>query len=114
MKITKILLAAKVALWAAATVAPAFAAGGSTLLKLSITSANSLQAGAGNCTGTTASCSLSQVQVREGSPESATIQCNFTYGSGGTSTDVWIQTSVDGGTTASFLQWNCSTFEHLG
>jgi hypothetical protein len=32
-------------------------------------------------------------------PDAMTIQCNFTYGSGGTSADAWIQTSFDGGTT---------------
>ena len=79
--------------------APAFAAGGSTVVKLAITTANSLQAGAGNCTGTSASCSLTAVQVVQGSAKSATIQCNFVYGSGGTSADLWVQTSVDGGTT---------------
>ena len=39
------------------------------------------------------------VQVREGNPHSALIQANFTYGSGGTNATVWVQTSVDGGTT---------------
>lgn len=37
-------------------------------------------------------------------PQSAiamTISCVFTYGSGGTSADAWVQTSLDGGTT-----WN--------
>lgn len=30
---------------------------------------------------------------------SASIHCNFTYGSGGTTAKVWVQTSFDGGTT---------------
>jgi hypothetical protein len=100
MKITMTkLLALAAALAVTFWTLPAFAGQGGTLLKLSITTANSLQSGAGNCTGTTASCSLTQVQVAQGSPESATVQCNFTYGSGGTSADVWIQTSLDGGLT---------------
>jgi hypothetical protein len=32
-------------------------------------------------------------------PASLTLQANFTYGSGGTSTDAWVQTSLDGGAT---------------
>ena len=39
-----------------------------------------------------------QVQGQMG-VESATIQANFTYGSGGTTAAVWVQTSLDGGTT---------------
>lgn len=34
-----------------------------------------------------------------GLPASITLQANFTYGSGGTSADAWVQTSIDGGTT---------------
>jgi fermentation-respiration switch protein FrsA (DUF1100 family) len=34
-----------------------------------------------------------------GAPLHASIQCNFTYGSGGTSADAWVQTSLDGGAT---------------
>jgi hypothetical protein len=34
-----------------------------------------------------------------GFPNGALIQGNFTYGSGGTSADAWVQTSLDGGTT---------------
>jgi hypothetical protein len=38
--------------------------------------------------------------VRSGSvPPSVTVQCNFTYGSGGTTADAWVQTSLDGGAT---------------
>jgi hypothetical protein len=39
-------------------------------------------------------------QVRAGSqsnPDTLQIQGTFTYGSGGTSADAWVQTSVDGG-----------------
>lgn len=38
-------------------------------------------------------------QFRDGNPESAIIQGTFTYGSGGTTADVWVQTSVDEGGT---------------
>lgn len=36
-----------------------------------------------------------------GGPRSMTVQFNFTYGSGGTSADAYLQTSLDGGAT-----WN--------
>lgn len=39
------------------------------------------------------------VQLRDGAPLNLSIQCNFTYGSSGTSADAWVQTSLDGGTT---------------
>lgn len=39
------------------------------------------------------------LQFVGGAPLSAPIQCSFTYGSGGTSTDVWVQTTLDGGQT---------------
>jgi hypothetical protein len=32
-------------------------------------------------------------------PTNLTLQANFTYGSGGTSVDAYVQTSIDGGTT---------------
>ncbi|HLY04266.1 MAG TPA: hypothetical protein VKR31_00815 [Rhizomicrobium sp.] len=32
-------------------------------------------------------------------PKSVKLQANFTYGSGGTSVDAYVQTSIDGGTT---------------
>jgi len=35
-----------------------------------------------------------------GSPRDLSIQANFAYGSGGTTVDVWIQTSLDGQATA--------------
>lgn len=41
----------------------------------------------------------SRVACQDGTPRSAVIQAAFTYGSGGTSADAWIQTSVDGGVT---------------
>ena len=38
------------------------------------------------------------LQVAKGViPSSVTIQCKLTYGSGGTTADAWIQTSIDGG-----------------
>lgn len=49
--------------------------------------------------------SLSSVyQLRPGpggqrAPDSVILQGNFTYGSGGTSVDAWVQTSLDGGST---------------
>jgi hypothetical protein len=40
------------------------------------------------------------LQYRSGAvPSHATIEASFTYGSGGTSADAWVQTSVDGGNT---------------
>lgn len=38
-------------------------------------------------------------QFRDGPPRNLTIQGSFTYGSGGTTADAWVQTSLDGGTT---------------
>ena len=35
----------------------------------------------------------------QGSPDSLTLQGTFTYGSGGTTADAWVQTSLDGGVT---------------
>lgn len=37
--------------------------------------------------------------AKGGSPSNLTIQGAFTYGSGGTSADAWVQTSLDGGAT---------------
>lgn len=34
-----------------------------------------------------------------GTPRNLTLQGNFTYGSGGTTADAWVQTSFDGGAT---------------
>jgi hypothetical protein len=34
-----------------------------------------------------------------GAPRNLTIQANFVYGSGGTSVDAYVQTSIDGGVT---------------
>lgn len=40
------------------------------------------------------------LQVARGAvPPSITVQCRFTYGSGGTSADAWVQSSLDGGAT---------------
>jgi len=40
------------------------------------------------------------LQSRDGSvPRDVVIQGNFTWGSGGTTADAWVQTSVDGGAT---------------
>ena len=50
---------------------------------------------------TTAVSALTSAPLQTGgvAPQALTIQCNFTYGSGGTSADAWVQTSLDGGTT---------------
>jgi hypothetical protein len=37
--------------------------------------------------------------AKGGAPSNLTIQGNFVYGSGGTSADAWVQTSLDGGVT---------------
>lgn len=39
------------------------------------------------------------LQFRDGQSERLLIQATFTYGSGGTSADAWVQTSIDGGKT---------------
>lgn len=49
-------------------------------------------------TALTASVTTSE-QFRDGNPESAIIQGTFTYGSGGTTADAWVQTSIDEGTS---------------
>lgn len=36
---------------------------------------------------------------KDGPPQNLTVQANFTYGSGGTSADAWLQTSLDAGAT---------------
>jgi hypothetical protein len=41
----------------------------------------------------------SPVQLQSDHPESLLLQGNFTYGSGGTTVNAWVQTSVDGATT---------------
>jgi hypothetical protein len=54
-----------------------------------------------NATITTAqTTALSSVlQFRDSNPESVVLQGTFTYGSGGTSADAYVQTSFDGGAT---------------
>jgi hypothetical protein len=65
------------------TVAPAI---GRSLGTIAVTTAVSAQ--------TTAA-----LQVSKGSvPPSISVQCKFTYGSGGTSADAWVQTTLDGST----------------
>lgn len=39
------------------------------------------------------------MQIRSGAPRNLAIQANFVYGSGGTSVDAYVQTSLDGGST---------------
>jgi len=60
--------------------------GAANLATLAITTAQSGQ------TGTI-------YQFRDGPPVNLILQGKFTYGSGGTSVDAWIQTTFDGGTT---------------
>jgi len=62
-----------------ASAAPASA---TTLLAVAIT------------TAVTAQVSAAQ-QLFDGPPRAMAIQCNFTYGSGGTTADAWVQTSFD-------------------
>jgi hypothetical protein len=40
-----------------------------------------------------------QVRSQSALPTNMVLQGTFTYGSGGTSADAWVQTSLDGGTT---------------
>lgn len=39
------------------------------------------------------------LQLIDGAPRNLLIQGNFTYGSGGTSVDGWVQSTIDGGAT---------------
>lgn len=41
----------------------------------------------------------SVLQFRRGAPRQLTLLCIFTYGSGGTTADAYVQTSIDGGAT---------------
>ena len=50
-------------------------------------------------TGALTASTSAPIQFRDGNPESAIIQGTFTYGSGGTSATVWVQTSADQGNT---------------
>jgi hypothetical protein len=43
--------------------------------------------------------STAALQTKDWAPQNLAVQCNFTYGSGGTSADAYVQTSVDGGAT---------------
>lgn len=74
---------ATVAMLAAMAATPAVAA---TLLALTPTTAVSAQVSA-------------PLTFIDGAPRNVEIQGNFTYGSGGTSADAWVQTTIDGGVT---------------
>lgn len=50
-------------------------------------------------TGAVSAQTTAPVQFRDGVPESCILQANFTYGSGGTSADGYVQMSVDDGAT---------------
>jgi hypothetical protein len=66
------------------------------LLNKTITAAASAQLG-------------SNVLLSDGPLQNALLQATFTYGSGGTSADAWVQSSVDGG-----LTWtDCANFHFL-
>lgn len=40
---------------------------------------------------------VSSTVTLNGAPRNLTVQANFTYGSGGTTVDAWVQSSIDGG-----------------
>ena len=42
---------------------------------------------------------LNAIQFKDWAPQNLAIQCNFTYGSRGTSADAYVQVSLDGGST---------------
>jgi len=71
-----------------ALTALAMPARAATLLGVTVTTAVTAQTGP-----------VLQAQTRFGRAANMTIQGNFTYGSGGTSADAWVQTSIDGGAT---------------
>jgi len=50
-------------------------------------------------TGAMATTTSPLLQTKDWAPENLTVQCNFTYGSGGTSADAYVQTPTDCGTT---------------
>jgi hypothetical protein len=45
------------------------------------------------------------VQFRGSVPKSVVIRANFTYGGGGATAQVWVQTSFDGGLTWADVAW---------
>jgi hypothetical protein len=49
------------------------------------------------------------VQFTQGPPEKVTLQTNFVYGSGGTSIDVYVQTSIDGVTWIDISNFHATT-----
>lgn len=64
---------------------------GADLLNITITTAKTAQL--------SSSFQLRSAPAQAGLPTNMVVQCTFTYGSGGTSADAWVQTSFDGGTT---------------
>lgn len=72
-------------------VALASPAGAAALLNVGVTMAVTAQV--------SPSFQLRSSPGQAGLPSSLTLQANFTYGSGGTSADAWVQTSLDGGAT---------------
>lgn len=50
-------------------------------------------------TGAVSAQTTTALQFKDGAPQNLTLQATFTYGSGGTTTDAWVQTSIDGGNT---------------
>lgn len=83
-------LASRLGLAAIALLGALKAAWATTLLAITITGAVTAQTGP-----------VYQVRPQSGAwePGNVLVQCNFTYGSGGTTADAWVQTSADGGST---------------
>lgn len=48
-------------------------------------------------------------QFKDGPPRNLALQATFTYGSGGTSADAWVQTSLDGTTWADIANFHFTT-----
>jgi len=70
------------AVFATLLLASAAPASATTLLAVAITTAVTAQ-------------TTTPVQFRDGPPLHVTVQCNFVYGSGGTTAKAWIETSFD-------------------
>lgn len=60
-------------------------------------------------TAVTAQVSIAQQTDKGASQGSVTLQANFVYGSGGTSADAWVQTSLDGLTWTDVANFHFTT-----
>lgn len=76
--------------------APAVPAAAANLATLAITTAKSAQ-------------TTTVYQFSDGPPRNLALQGNFTYGSGGTSADAWVQTSLDGTTWTDIANFHFTT-----